>query len=89
LDDEEWAEEFEEELGELFGHEFFRVVLDEGHMIRNERSKSLSLSLFHVDRLVFLGISSFLFFSFPFPLSPVLSSLSLILSFSRSNSDHP
>ncbi|KAK4099193.1 hypothetical protein N658DRAFT_487787 [Parathielavia hyrcaniae] len=40
LNNEEWGEELEEELGELFGHEFFRVVLDEGHMIRTDGSKT-------------------------------------------------
>jgi hypothetical protein len=40
LDDEEWAEEFEAELGELFNTCFFRVVLDEGHAIRNHNTKS-------------------------------------------------
>jgi hypothetical protein len=81
LDDEEWAEEFEEELGELFGHEFFRVVLDEGHMIRNERSKSLSLSLLHVSSPCFPWISSFFCFSFSFPFLPVLCASSLLLFF--------
>ncbi len=40
LDDEEWAKEFDEIRGELFKHKFFRVVLDEGHAIRNHRTKS-------------------------------------------------
>lgn len=41
LDEEEWAEEFDAELGDLFKTEFFRVVLDEGHAIRNYHTKSL------------------------------------------------
>ncbi|KAL2261278.1 hypothetical protein VTK26DRAFT_4482 [Humicola hyalothermophila] len=40
LSDEEWGEKFDQELGELFRTEFFRVVLDEGHAIRNLRSKT-------------------------------------------------
>lgn len=46
LNEEEWAEAFDSELGELFGNEFFRVILDEGHAIKNANSKSaLSLPL--------------------------------------------
>jgi SNF2 family DNA or RNA helicase len=40
LNDEEWAKKFEAELGELFNTRFFRVVLDEGHAIRNHNTKS-------------------------------------------------
>ena len=40
-DDEEWREEYDKITGELFKHEFFRVVLDEGHAIRNYKTKSL------------------------------------------------
>ncbi|KAK4235222.1 hypothetical protein C8A03DRAFT_18001 [Achaetomium macrosporum] len=40
LNEEEWAEEFDAYLGELFGNEFFRVVLDEGHTIRNHNTKT-------------------------------------------------
>jgi ABC-type uncharacterized transport system substrate-binding protein len=42
LDQEDWAEVFEEELGELFKTVFFCVVLDEGHAIRNSNTKSES-----------------------------------------------
>ena len=41
LEGEEWGEEYDKITGELFKHEFFRVVLDEGHAIRNYRTKSL------------------------------------------------
>ena len=40
LDEEEWAEEYDKVLGDLFKNEFFRVVLDEGHGIRNHKTKS-------------------------------------------------
>ncbi|AEO70728.1 uncharacterized protein THITE_2024021, partial [Thermothielavioides terrestris NRRL 8126] len=40
LDGEEWAKEFDALLGELFGTEFFRVVLDEGHAIRNPNTRT-------------------------------------------------
>jgi SNF2 family DNA or RNA helicase len=40
LNQEEWAKEFDAHLGELFGNEFFRVVLDEGHAIRNYHTKT-------------------------------------------------
>ncbi|KAK3902374.1 81e4ad1c-ff53-4b31-96ff-86feb7e2e2d8 [Staphylotrichum tortipilum] len=39
LENEEWAELFEQNVGELMGHEFFRVILDEGHTIRNHKTK--------------------------------------------------
>jgi SNF2 family DNA or RNA helicase len=38
---EEWQEEYDKALGELLKHQFFRVVLDEGHAIRNSHTKSL------------------------------------------------
>ena len=38
---EEWQEEYDQALGELLKHRFFRVVLDEGHAIRNSHTKSL------------------------------------------------
>ncbi|KAK3294100.1 SNF2 family N-terminal domain-containing protein [Chaetomium fimeti] len=37
---EEWQEEYDEALGELLKHQFFRVVLDEGHAIRNDRTRA-------------------------------------------------
>lgn len=40
-DGEEWQEEYDQALGELLKHRFFRVVLDEGHAIRNNYTKSL------------------------------------------------
>lgn len=40
-DGEEWQEEYNQALGELLKHQFFRVVLDEGHAIRNGYTKSL------------------------------------------------
>ena len=41
---EEWEEYFRSKIGELLTHRFFRVVLDEGHMIRNQSTKSLFTS---------------------------------------------
>lgn len=43
LNEKEWMEEYDKLLGELFKMDFFRVVLDEGHAIRNHETKSLSL----------------------------------------------
>lgn len=40
LNDEEWIEAFNTALGELFSTEFFRVVLDEAHAIKNQFSRS-------------------------------------------------
>lgn len=47
LNDQDWLATFNEALGELFGTEFFRVVLDEGHAIKNQntRSKILATSI--------------------------------------------
>ncbi|KAH6855854.1 P-loop containing nucleoside triphosphate hydrolase protein [Chaetomium sp. MPI-CAGE-AT-0009] len=39
-DNEEWQEEYDQALGELLKHQFFRVVLDEGHAIRNSHTKT-------------------------------------------------
>jgi hypothetical protein len=46
VDDDTWGDEFDKVLGELFTREFFRVVLDEGHAIRNPTTKSASAHLF-------------------------------------------
>jgi SNF2 family DNA or RNA helicase len=43
LNQEEWTEEYDKVQGELFKTSFFRVVLDEGHAIRNHKTRSLSL----------------------------------------------
>ncbi|KAG7287136.1 hypothetical protein NEMBOFW57_006641 [Staphylotrichum longicolle] len=40
LNEEEWLEEYDKLLGELFKIDFFRVVLDEGHAIRNHKTKT-------------------------------------------------
>ncbi|KAL1862990.1 hypothetical protein VTK73DRAFT_6506 [Phialemonium thermophilum] len=40
LNDEQWAKQFDNVLGELFSTEFFRVVLDEAHAIRNLRTRT-------------------------------------------------
>jgi len=52
LDQEEWAAAFEAELGELFKTEFFRVVLDEGHAIRNSNTKSPSLPSMMMSKIL-------------------------------------
>jgi hypothetical protein len=46
LNDEDWLGTFNEALGELFGTEFFRVVLDEGHAIKNQHTRSKILPTF-------------------------------------------
>lgn len=46
LNDEEWQKELDKVQGELFKNEFFRVVLDEGHAIRNHNTRSLSHSTY-------------------------------------------
>jgi len=38
--DDDWKEYYEDNVGELMRHSFFRVVLDEGHKIRNKSSQS-------------------------------------------------
>jgi SNF2 family DNA or RNA helicase len=40
LDDEEWKEMFEAKLGDLFRNRYYRVVLDEAHIIKNRNSWS-------------------------------------------------
>lgn len=48
LNDKEWADTFDKELGELFSTEFFRVVLDEAHSIKNYQSRSKAMSALHI-----------------------------------------
>ena len=45
LDNEAWVREFDKKTGELFQVEFFRVVLDEAHAIKNHRSRSKHFSI--------------------------------------------
>lgn len=45
LNDEEWTEAFDHALGELFSTEFFRVVLDEAHAIKNQLTRSKDISI--------------------------------------------
>jgi hypothetical protein len=40
LDNDAWLQEFDKRTGELFQVEFFRVVLDEAHAIKNHRARS-------------------------------------------------
>ena len=40
LNDEDWAEEFDKELGWLMQRQFYRVILDEAHAIKNQHSRS-------------------------------------------------
>lgn len=40
MSDEEWKEELKKELGNLFKAQFYRVVLDEAHVMKNRNSRS-------------------------------------------------
>ena len=44
LNDEDWAEEFDKELGWLMQRQFYRVILDEAHAIKNQHSRSKPLN---------------------------------------------